>query len=40
MENYDDDQEFNSEQCQKIAQLALEQIVGSENLLYQKDKVN
>ena len=36
----DDDQDFNSEQVQKIAQQAVEVVVGSENLVYQKDKVN
>ena len=40
MENYDDDQDFNSEQVQKIAQQAVEVVVGSDNIVYQKDKIN
>lgn len=40
MENFDDDMDFNSEQVQKVAQLAVEQVVGSDNIVYQKDKVN
>lgn len=40
MENFDDDMDFNSEQVQKIAQQAVELVVGSDNIVYQKDKVN
>ena len=40
MENLDDDMDFNSEQVQKIAQQAVELVVGSDNIVYQKDKVN
>ena len=40
MENYDDDMDFNSEQIQKIAQLAVTQVFPTENIVYQKDKVN
>lgn len=40
MENIDDDMDFNSEQVQKIAQQAVELVVGSDNIVYQKDKVN
>eukprot|EP00347_Sterkiella_histriomuscorum_P001171 403373054 len=40
MENMDDDMDFNSEQVQKIAQQAVELVVGSDNIVYQKDKVN
>lgn len=38
--NYDDDMDFSSEQVQKIAQQAVELVVGSDNIVYQKDKVN
>jgi len=40
MDNFDDDQDFNSEQVKQIAQQAVEQVVGSENIVYQKEKVN
>ena len=41
MENFDDDQDFNSEEVQKIAQGAVELVVkGDSNIAYQKDKVN
>ena len=40
MDNFDDDQDFNSEQVKHIAQTAVEQVVGSENIVYQKEKVN
>ena len=41
MENFDDDQDFNSEEVQKIAQSAVEVVVkGDSNIAYQKDKVN
>ena len=40
MENMDDDMDFNSEQVQKVAQQAVELVVGSDNIVYQKDKVN
>ncbi len=36
----DDDMDFNSEQVQKVAQQAVEMVVGSDNIVYQKDKVN
>ena len=39
-ENYDDDQDFNSEQVQGIAQQAVQMIVGADSIQYQKDKVN
>lgn len=31
---------FKTEQVQKIAQMAVEQVVGTENVIYQADKVN
>ena len=40
MDNFDDDQDFNSEQVKQIAQTAVEQVVGSDNIVYQKEKVN
>jgi hypothetical protein len=40
MDNFDDDQDFNSEQVKQIAQQAVEQVVGSDNIVYQKEKVN
>ena len=40
MDNFDDDQDFNSEQVKQIAQKAVEQVVGSDNIVYQKEKVN
>ena len=41
MENFDNDDEFNSEEVQKIAQSAVELVVkGDSNIAYQKDKVN
>ena len=41
MENFDDDQDFNSEEVQKIAKAAVEVVVKQDqNIAYQKDKVN
>ncbi len=40
MDNFDDDQDFNSEQVKQIAQQAVETVVGSDNIVYQKEKVN
>ncbi len=40
MDNFDDDQDFNSEQVKQIAKSALESVVGSDNIVYQKEKVN
>ena len=31
---------FNSEQVQKIAQMAVEQVVGTDDVVFQQDKVN
>ena len=41
MDNMDDDQDFNSEQIQTIAQQAVEIVVkGDSNIAYKKDKVD
>ena len=41
MDNMDDDQDFNSEEVQKIAKSAIEVVIKSDqNIAYQKDKVN
>ena len=41
MENFDDDQDFNSDEVKKIAQSAIEVVVKQDqNIAYQKDKVN
>ena len=41
MENFDDDQDFNSDEVQKIAKAAVEVVVKQDqNIAYQKDKVN
>ena len=40
MEAYDDDMDFNSDQVQKIAAAAVNQAIGNEQIVYQKDKVN
>ena len=40
MDNFDDDQDFNSEQVKQIAQSAVEGVIGSDNIVYQKEKVN
>jgi hypothetical protein len=40
MDNFDDDKDFNSEQVKQIAQTAVEQVIGSDNIVYQKEKVN
>ena len=42
MEGYDEgDEEFSSEEVQKIAQIAVELVVkGDSSIAYQKDKVN
>ena len=39
-DNQDEDQEFSSEQVKQIAQTAVEQVIGSDNIVYQKEKVN
>ena len=40
-DDYDDDEnEFVSEKVQKIAQQAVEAVVGGENTVYVKEKVN
>ena len=38
--NFDEDLELNTEEVQKIAKNAIEQVVNQENVSYQKDKVN
>ena len=40
MVEYEDDTEFNSEQVTQIAQQVVENIIGGENIVYQRDKVN
>lgn len=40
MDNFEDDRDFNSEQVKQIAQTAVEQVIGSDNIVYQKEKVN
>ena len=41
MDNFDDDQDFNSDEVKKIAQSAIEVVVKQDqNIAYQKDKVN
>ena len=41
MDAPDDEQDFDSEQVQGIAKLAVEQVVkGDPNIMYQKEKVN
>ena len=40
MAEYEDDTEFNSEQVTKIAQNVVENVIGGENIIYQRDKVN
>ena len=40
MDNYEDENEFNPTQIQKLAQGAVEAAVGSDQITYQKDKVN
>ena len=39
-QNFDDDQEFSSDEVQKIAKAAVEVVVKQENIAFQKDKVN
>ena len=40
MAEYEDDTEFNSEQVTQIAQNVVENVIGGENIIYQRDKVN
>ena len=40
MAEYEDDNEFNSEQVTQIAQNVVENVIGGENIVYQRDKVN
>ena len=40
MEYDDDETEFNSDQVQGIAQNVVENVIGAENIIYQRDKVN
>ena len=40
MAEFEDDQDFNSEQVQKIAENALQAVIGSNNLTYNLEKVN
>ena len=40
MAEFEDDQDFNSEQVQKIAENALQAVIGSNNLTYNREKVN
>ena len=40
MAEFEDDQEFNGEQCQKIAENALQAIIGAPTLQYNREKVN
>ena len=40
MAEYEDDTEFNSEQVSQIAQNVVENVIGGENIIYQRDKVN
>ena len=42
-QGFDDDQDFNSDEVQKIAKAAVEMVVkpsADQNIVYQKDKVN
>ncbi len=40
MAEYEDDNEFNSVQVTDIAQNVVENVIGGENIIYQRDKVN
>ena len=40
MSDYDDDDEFNSQQIQEIMKNQLDNIIGSPDMTYQRDKVN
>ena len=40
MAEFEYDQDFNSEQVQKIAENALQAVIGSNNLTYNREKVN
>ncbi len=40
MAEFEDDQDFNSEQVQKIAENSLNAVIGSNNLTYNREKVN
>jgi dynein light chain Tctex-type 1 len=40
MAEFDDDQDFNSEQVQKITENAVQAVIGGTQLVYQRDKVN
>ena len=40
MAEYEDDTEFNAEEVQKLAEEVVNNVVGGEELTYQRDKVN
>ena len=39
-EQFDDENEFNSENVQKIAEESVNHVIGSDQIVYQREKVN